>query len=194
MQVSKSLNDSFVRRACNTHSLCHTLSTMSHSGMQTLCWWEPLYQKSRDMFPSSWQCQTKACVQPTQCVRLAGFQKNSCVCAPVRVQRGLCARVIMRMYGPCQLPVPTSTYPTRLQCTTCATSAKPNSYFALYSPTASGPHQHTVALQLLEKPEARLPQYTFLTAHSRALGITLEHLSHLVFIYFPVHLKLHYLL
>lgn len=86
------------------------------------------FQKSHDMFPVYWQCQTKrpTCIQSTQYMQLVYFQNILgmdppevvyvwvCVCLSVcgvALWTCACVLVIMSMYVPCQLPVPTSTYP-----------------------------------------------------------------------------------
>lgn len=124
------------------------------------------------MFPVYWQCQTKRPTCPAyslhstcswftskifwewihQCVSVCGVA-CMCVCSCAFVF------VIMSMYVPCQLPVPTSTYPASWSCSTHVPSRGPSQIAAypriLPQPQSRTSRQQTGTLHLLEKPEAR---------------------------------------
>ncbi len=134
------------------------------------------FQKSHDMFPVYWQCQTKwpTGIQSTKYMQLVLFQNILgmdppmcvsvcvvCLCVTVCVWCSLCkdmfVLVIMSMYVTCQLPLPTSTYPASCSYSTHVPSEP--SQIAAYPPFSQTlsrtSRQQTGTLHLLEKTEVK---------------------------------------
>ena len=93
------------------------------------------------------------------------------VCGVACVWTCECVPVIMSMYVPSQLPVPTSTYPASCSCSTHIPSGP--SQTTAYPPILPQPlsrtsRQQTGTLHLLEKPESRYhstPCSQYITVH-----------------------------